>query len=83
MGVRRATLRRGFRRHRLAHAPLLHSEVAGLNPVGDSVASKVQRRLAAIVSADMAGYSRLMEADEVATLATPHRRSVMDKQVGV
>ncbi len=83
MGVRRATLRRGFRRHRLAHAPLLHSEVAGLNPAGDSVASKVQRRLAAIVSADVARYSRLMEADEVATLATltARRQELIDPKV--
>jgi adenylate cyclase len=29
----------------------------------------LQRRLAAIVVADVVGYSRLMEADEVATLA--------------
>src|ERR1700754_1670575 len=29
----------------------------------------IQRRLAAIVVADVVGYSRLMEADEVATLA--------------
>ena len=30
----------------------------------------VQRRLAAIVSADVAGYSRLMGEDEAGTLAT-------------
>ncbi len=30
---------------------------------------KVQRRLAAIVVADIVGYSRLMEADEEGTLA--------------
>ena len=30
---------------------------------------QVERRLAAIVSADMVGYSRLMEADETGTLA--------------
>lgn len=34
------------------------------------VDGKVSRRLAAIVSADVAGFSRLMEADEAGTLAT-------------
>jgi adenylate cyclase len=29
----------------------------------------MQRRLAAILAADVAGYSRLMEADEAGTLA--------------
>ena len=29
---------------------------------------RAQRRLAAIMSADVVGYSRLMEADEVGTL---------------
>ena len=33
----------------------------------------VARRLAAIVSADVAGYSRLMEGDEAGTLATLKR----------
>lgn len=31
--------------------------------------SEVERRLAAILAADMVGYSRLMEADETGTLA--------------
>ena len=31
----------------------------------------VERRLAAIVAADVAGYSRLMGADETGTLAAP------------
>ncbi len=30
---------------------------------------RVQRRLAAILAADVVGYSRLMEADETGTLA--------------
>ncbi len=30
---------------------------------------RVQRRLAAILAADVVGYSRMMEADEVGTLA--------------
>ena len=36
---------------------------------GALVESRVQRRLAAILAADMVGYSRLMAADEVGTLA--------------
>ena len=31
--------------------------------------ARVERRLAAILAADVAGYSRLMEADEEGTLA--------------
>jgi adenylate cyclase len=42
-----------------------------------------QRRLAAIVSADVAGYSRLMGLDESRTLATlkAHRRDVIDPKI--
>ena len=38
-------------------------------------ADRVERRLAAILAADVAGYSRLMGADEEGTLAAPHRAS--------
>src|SRR3954470_8858819 len=43
---------------------------------------KVERRLAAILAADMAGYSRLMEQDEVGTLRrlTAHRQA-MDRLI--
>jgi len=39
-------------------------------------ADKVERRLAVILSADVVGYSRLMEADETGTLGRleAHRR---------
>ena len=42
-----------------------------------------QRRLAAIVSADVAGYSRLMGSDESGTLAAlkAHRREVIDPKI--
>jgi TolB-like protein/Flp pilus assembly protein TadD len=42
-----------------------------------------QRRLAAIVSADVAGYSRLMEADEAGTLAAfkRHREELIEPKV--
>src|SRR6516225_10193677 len=42
-----------------------------------------QRRLAAIVSADVAGYSRLMGEDESRTLAVlkAHRRELIDPKI--
>ncbi|MGH6891699.1 MAG: adenylate/guanylate cyclase domain-containing protein [Dongiaceae bacterium] len=44
----------------------------------------VQRRLAAILAADVVGYSRLMELDEVGTLAAlkARRRAVLEPAVG-
>jgi adenylate cyclase len=43
----------------------------------------VERRLAAILAADVAGYSRLMEADEEGTLARlrAHRRGLIDPKI--
>jgi len=45
---------------------------------------RVERRLTAILSADVAGYSRLMGADEEDTLARlkAHRREVVDPRIG-
>src|SRR5215468_4043967 len=45
---------------------------------------RVERRLAAILAADVAGYSRLMGADEEGTLAQlkVHRREVIDPKIG-
>ena len=42
--------------------------------------SRMERKLSAILAADVAGYSRLMEADEEGTLSrlTSHRRDVLD-----
>jgi TolB-like protein/class 3 adenylate cyclase len=44
---------------------------------------RIERRLAAILAADVAGYSRLMEADEEDTLArlTAHRRELIDPKI--
>jgi len=44
---------------------------------------RVERRLAAILAADVAGYSRLMGADEVGTLAAlkTHRREIVDPEI--
>ena len=44
---------------------------------------RVERRLAAILATDVAGYSRLMEADEEGTLARlkAHRRELIDPKI--
>jgi adenylate cyclase len=44
---------------------------------------RIERRLAAVLAADVAGYSRLMAADEVGTLETlkAHRREVIDPAI--
>src|SRR5215467_11818382 len=44
---------------------------------------RTDRRLAAILAADVAGYSRLMEADEEGTLAQlkAHRRALIDPKI--
>jgi adenylate cyclase len=44
---------------------------------------RVERRLAAILAADVAGYSRLMGADEAGTLARlkAHRRELIDPNI--
>jgi len=45
--------------------------------------ARVERRLAAILAADIVGYSRLMGADEVGTLAAlkTHRREIVDPTI--
>jgi len=44
---------------------------------------RVERRLAAVLAADVAGYSRLMSSDEVGTLAAlkSHRREMVDPAI--
>jgi class 3 adenylate cyclase len=44
---------------------------------------RIQRRLAAILAADVTGYSRLMEQDEVGTLAAlkARRKEVLEPLV--
>jgi adenylate cyclase len=46
-------------------------------------AERIQRRLAAILAADVVGYSRLMESDEAGTLAAlrAHRRDLIDPKI--
>ncbi len=43
----------------------------------------MKRRLAAILAADVVGYSRLMEADETGTLAAlkSHRQDLIDPEI--
>jgi len=49
----------------------------------DPQKQKIERRLAAIFAADVAGYSRLMEVDEAGTLrALTVEREIMDKLIG-
>ncbi len=45
--------------------------------------ARVERRLAAVLAADVAGYSRLMGIDEEATLAAlkEHRRAAIDPKI--
>jgi hypothetical protein len=45
---------------------------------------RIERKLAAIVAADVAGYSRLMAADEEGTLARlkAHRKALIDPKIG-
>ena len=45
--------------------------------------ARVERRLAAILAADVAGYSRLMGVDEVGTLAAlkARRREIVDPAI--
>src|SRR5499433_303024 len=56
-----------------------------LKPQGASglASERVERRLTAILAADVAGYSRLMEADEEETLARlkAHRRELVDPKI--
>ena len=53
-------------------------EFCTLGEAGEMTKDQVQRRLAAILAADAVGYSRLMDADEEATLRTlrAHRSTI-------
>jgi adenylate cyclase len=49
----------------------------------EAVKARVERRMAAIMAADVVGYSRLMGADEEGTLADlkAHRRELVDPKI--
>ena len=51
--------------------------------MGFVTSTRVERRLAAILSADMVGYSRLMEVDEAGTIARHaiHRSELIDPKI--
>jgi TolB-like protein/class 3 adenylate cyclase/tetratricopeptide (TPR) repeat protein len=53
----------------------------GITPVAEQ---RVERRLAAILATDVAGYTRLMGADEEGTLSAleSHRRELIDPAIG-
>src|SRR5881275_110656 len=60
------------------------ADCAGAGPRRTSLSlERVERRLAAILVADVAGYSRLMGEDEAGTLARlrAHRRELIDPKV--
>src|ERR1700720_143155 len=50
---------------------------------GATESRSVQRRLAAILAADVVGYSRLMQTDEIGTLEAlkAHRRALVDPTI--
>jgi adenylate cyclase len=58
----------------------LHVDFAEISRYTSLMAEGVQRKLAAIVAADVVGYSRLMGADETGTLAAlrTHRSELID-----
>src|SRR5215467_12872917 len=54
-----------------------------LKAIGAMAEERAQRRLAAILAADVVGYSRLMGADEEGTLARlkSHRNDLLDPKI--
>ena len=63
-------------------APVQHHG-AGNNDPGEGYVARDHRRLAAIVSLDVVGYSRLMGVDDSGTLAAlkAHRRELIDPKI--
>ena len=83
-GVVRATTP-GPATRRLAESVVGVIYLAGATTSGAAglASERVERRLTAILAADVAGYSRLMEADEEETLARlkAHRRELFDPKI--
>ena len=63
--------------------PFSYTSSTRSKPVEQMATARAQRRLAAILSADVVGYSRLMGADEAGTLAVlkTHRHELIDPKV--
>src|SRR5215468_6477882 len=66
-----------------AKSPLYSTRLKSQGAAG-LASDRVERRLTAILAADVAGYSRLMGADEEETLARlkAHRRELLDPRIG-
>ena len=69
----------------LSEAPLLLNTCIPEDEMASPSGQKVQRRLAAILAADIAGFSALMEQDEEGTLARIKklRREVIEPKEGI
>src|SRR6516165_1143085 len=74
-------VRRGLYKPR--REPRLYSRWVRSRGVAGLASERVERRLTAILAADVAGYSRLMGADEEDTLARfkAHRRELVDPKI--
>src|SRR5271167_4191736 len=72
-------------RDRSRHALIVRHQNfgAGRQGMAGLASERVERRLTAILAVDVAGYSRLMGADEEGTLATlkAHRRELIDPKI--
>src|SRR5205814_2152421 len=72
-----------IRRGRLGPRPKCAYHSCFATKVRKMTEGGIERRLAAILAADVAGYSRLMGSDEVATFASlkAHRRELVDPNI--
>src|SRR5215212_3381494 len=61
-------------------ASCAHTAIGPITSLGGAMAPRVERRLAAILAADVVGYSHLVEQDEAGTLSTLKdlRREIID-----
>src|SRR5215469_188015 len=77
-----SNIRRGL--YKPAGSPPVYSTRLKSQGAAGLASDRVERRLTAILAADVAGYSRLMGADEEETLARlkAHRRELLDPRIG-
>jgi hypothetical protein len=84
MGQWQKLIQSGNGRDRLPSQPPVQSSLPGRQQQSYLMGEeRVQRRLAAILAADVVGFSRLMEADEAGTMAAlkVRRKDVLDQLV--